>query len=180
MHSLWIVLVTLFATSSLAASNDTAPSSTSPWAAVSSLKKAPDGHIHIADDGVVRSYDKNDAVIDHIPLNNEQLKQLLANLPEPWQKESDHLHALFDNVNGHDVVDKRQLLDPPAWLRRSADRDAAISPAPEARGKALLERQNYFCVGQPCTTSEACQFLGCSGCAYLDQVLPGGGGICAP
>jgi hypothetical protein len=56
-------------------------------------------------------------VISYVPLGDKQVKKLLANLPEPRQKESEHMHAVFDKVNGHDVKNKIQLVDPPTWLR---------------------------------------------------------------
>lgn len=186
MHLISIIVATLFATSSIAAPNAPKPANVAkpaelnPWEVMSTLKKAPGGHTHIADDGVIRTYDANDKVIDHTPLSNNQLKQLLANLPDAWKKESKHLHELFDNVDGHAVKDKRQLLDPPKWLRREIDRSNIITPNPEVLEKRRLVPRDWFCVGQPCTNDDACRFLGCSGCAYLDQVLPGGGGVCIP
>ena len=143
------------------------------------------GFLHVADDGVARSYNGNATVIDYVRLTNEQLMQLLSQLPESYQSEMNHLHSTFDNVSGFDVADESQLRDPPSWLRPPPQHDAikrSVSSQtrnPARRAESTLEVRDYFCVGQPCTNSAACQFLGCSACVYLDAVLPGGGGICA-
>ena len=102
------------ATSSLAAPGLAAQEGISAFEAMGKLKSVPQGYVHIAHDGVARVYDENESVIDYIPLTNDQLKKLLVNLPEPWKKEADHLHAVFDGVDGRRVTDEKQLLDPPA------------------------------------------------------------------
>ncbi|EED22344.1 hypothetical protein TSTA_095930 [Talaromyces stipitatus ATCC 10500] len=84
--------------------------------AISSLKTDPDGYLHIADDGVARAFDANDTVTGYVALSNDQLMQLLAELPELWQNETDHLHSVFDGVDGRDA-NQTQLLNPPASLR---------------------------------------------------------------
>jgi hypothetical protein len=176
MYTPWIVIIPLLAVPSLAAPTENTEAGTSAWDAIKALEKDPNGHVHIADDGVIRSYDGNDVVISYVPLGDEQIKTLLANLPEPWQKESEHLHAVFDKVNGHDVSNKTQLVDPPTWLRPLK---LARSLEVHYPDKSLLEgRDDWYCRGQPCTSSTACQFLGCSACTFIDQILPGGAGIC--
>ena len=70
------------------------------------MTTVPDGYLHVADDGVARSYDRNDVVINFVRLTNEQLMQLSPQLPAPFQKDLDHLHEVFDGVNGLDVVDE--------------------------------------------------------------------------
>jgi hypothetical protein len=93
-----------------------------------------------------------------------------------WQKESEHMHAVFDKVNGHDVKNKTQLVDLPTWLRPLK---VARSLKVDYADKSALEgRDDWYCLGQPCTSSSACQLLDCSACAFIDQVLPGGAGIC--
>ncbi|KAJ8212199.1 hypothetical protein LV158_004237 [Aspergillus fumigatus] len=101
MRSFLLAVLGLMATSSLAAPGQAAREGISAFEAI----------------GRRSSYDENESVIDYIPLTNDQLKQLLRNLPEPWKKEEDHLHAVFNGVDGRDVMDEKQLLDPPAELR---------------------------------------------------------------
>lgn len=150
------------------------------WDVISTLKKDPDGYVHIADDGVARAYDANDTVTDYVPLSNDQLMQLIADLPGPWQNEADHLHSVFDGVDGLQVVNQSQLLDPPASLRRQMNRGAAVSRNERRRVESLLERSTPACAGVLCYSSSSCQFQGCSTCAYLDAILPSEQGICVP
>lgn len=112
MFSSWIVVLGWIAISSLASSAVIPQTENSAWDAIKQLKKDPKGYVHIADDGVARSYTGDDNVVDYVPLTNGQLSQILTNLPELWQKESEHLHSVFDNVDGRDVVSEKQLLDP--------------------------------------------------------------------
>jgi adenylate kinase family enzyme len=102
--------------SSLAAPGLAAQEGISAFDAIAKLKLVPLGYVHIADNRVARAYDKNEFIIDYVPLTNDQLKQLLKNLLEAWKKKVDHLHAVFDGVNGRQVMDEKQLLDPPAEL----------------------------------------------------------------
>lgn len=117
MRLFLFTVLDLMAVLSLAAAGLAAQEDISAFDAMAKLKSAPLGYVHIADDGVVRAYDENESVIDYIPLTNGQLKQLLKNLPKAWEKESDHLHTVFDNVDGRQVTDKKQLFDPPPELR---------------------------------------------------------------
>ncbi|THC91262.1 hypothetical protein EYZ11_009281 [Aspergillus tanneri] len=145
MYSFLIAVLGLIATSSLAAPKVLAQSGSSAWEAMNKMKMDPKGYFHIANDGVARSYDGNDIVIDYVPLSNDQLMQLLSNLPEPWQKELDHLHSIFDGVDGLQVVDENQLLNPPAWLRRIVDREAPRSRNPKRDVESLLEARDWYC-----------------------------------
>ncbi|KAF4154711.1 hypothetical protein CNMCM6936_006916 [Aspergillus lentulus] len=174
MRSFYLAVLGLMATSSLAAPRVAAQEGISAFEAMGKLKSVPHGYVHLANDGVARAYDENESVIDYVPLTNDQLKQLLANLPEPWKKEADHLHAIFDDVDGRQVTDEKQLLDPPAELRNPMPRQAPQSK----RTAEPLQQSDYFCKGRPCRSDEACKFQGCAYCARLDAVLPGGTGVC--
>ena len=145
-----------------------------------SLKHDPQGYSHIADDGVVRSYNADHQVIDYAPLSNAQILEYMNQLPKSYDSELEHLHLVFDNVNGHEVTDSDQLTDPPAWLRRPALSQASdtTSDTTSPQRAASLEGRDNFCSGRPCSSDAACQFLGCGGCTFLDSILPGGGGIC--
>ncbi|KAF5856683.1 hypothetical protein ETB97_007040 [Aspergillus alliaceus] len=127
MCSFLLAVLGLMATSSLTAPGLAAREGISAFDAMAKLKSVPLGYVHIANDGVARAYDENESVIDYVPLTNDQLKQLLKNLPEAWKKEADHLHAVFDNVDGRQVTDEKQLLDPPAELRNPMNRQAPQS-----------------------------------------------------
>ncbi|KAF7594829.1 hypothetical protein BBP40_008159 [Aspergillus hancockii] len=175
MRSFLLAVLGLMATSSLAAPGLAAQEGISAFDAMAKLKSVPLGYVHIADDGVARAYDENESVIDYVPLTNDQLKQLLKDLPEAWKKKADHLHTVFDGVDGRRVTDEKQLLDPPAELRNPMPRQA---PQSKRDVDHLLETRDYYCKGQPCTGDEACRFLGCAACARVDAVFPGAVGFC--
>lgn len=135
------------------------------WDFIYELKTDPDGYVHVADDGVARAYDANDSVTGYVALSNDQLMELLANLPAQWQHELDHLHSVFDGVDGRDV-NQTQLLNPPASLRRN--RGPAKSKKREV--EPLLEGPQIECKDIPCFTPSACTYNGCTSCTFLDQV----------
>jgi hypothetical protein len=150
------------------------------WDVLHALKSDPDGYLHIADDGVARAYDANDTVISYIALSNDQLMQLIADLPRAWQNETDHLHSVFDGVDGRQVLNQTQLLNPPASLRRPRNRGGAQSTNDKRKVESLLERSTPACAGMPCYSPSSCQFMGCSDCAFFDAILPSEQGICIP
>ena len=108
--------------------------------------------------------------------------KLISDLPDRYKDQLDHLHSVFDGVSGHNVKNETQLLDPPAWLRSPREKLGKRSPSSQNAARevesALRTRQDFFCRGQPCTTSDACRFLGCIGCTFIDGILPGGLGVC--
>ncbi|KAE8391167.1 hypothetical protein BDV23DRAFT_171767 [Aspergillus alliaceus] len=145
MHSFYLAVLGLMATSSLAAPKKAAQEGINVFDAMAKLKSGPHVYVHIADDGVARAYDENESVIDYVPLTNNQLKQLLANLPEPWKKEADHLHAVFDDIDGRQVTDKKQLLDPPAELRNPMPRQAPhLTITVEANSAVMIQLANSW------------------------------------
>ncbi|KAB8231649.1 uncharacterized protein BDW43DRAFT_301590 [Aspergillus alliaceus] len=106
MHLFYLAVLGLMAISSLAAPKKAAQEGINVFDAMAKLKSGPHVYVHIADNG---------------------LKQLLANLLEPWKKEADHLHAVFDDIDGCQVTDKKKLLDPPAELRNPMPHQAPQS-----------------------------------------------------
>jgi hypothetical protein len=118
----------------------------------------PDGFVHIADDGVARSYAANNTVIDYAALSNSQIQQMISQLPVSYQEHQEHLRQVFEGVDGYDVTDKSQLFEPPPWLRPfEIDPTTPTQSRNEAHeaASALENRQITYCVGQPCTTTSA-------------------------
>ena len=70
----------------------------------------PDGFVHVADDGVARSYAANHSVIDYAALSNSQIQQMISQLPASYQEHLEHLRQVFEGVDGYDVANKSQLL----------------------------------------------------------------------
>jgi hypothetical protein len=133
----------------------------------------PDGFVHVADDGVARSYAANNTVIDYAALSNSQIQQMISQLPASYQEHLEHLRQVFEGVDGYDVANKSQLLTPPSWLQPfKIEPTTPPQPRDEAHevASALENRQINYCTGQPCTNTSACQFLGCSFCGDFDRV----------
>ncbi|KXT13196.1 hypothetical protein AC579_2588 [Pseudocercospora musae] len=78
-------------------------SSTSGVVAMAGMKVDDDFFVHIADDGVVRSWAANGTVIDAIRLTNRQLLEQIANAPLQLKPYVHHLEKVYANVDGHDV-----------------------------------------------------------------------------
>lgn len=144
---------------------------------LSSMIIDPEGVVHVADDGVARSYNATNGVIDYAPLSNEQLMRIIFHLPPSMEEHHEHLMQVFDGVDGHAVTDKKQILEPPAWLQpvsfNTSTQPQSRSEAQEAAAALLDKRQPPFCSGQRCTTTRACRTMGCSVCAFIDLVISG-------
>ncbi|KAI7660294.1 hypothetical protein KC318_g10178, partial [Hortaea werneckii] len=76
---------------------------------ISSMTIEDDGEIHIADDGVARSYAANGTVIDYRKLSHGQLLSMTGALPPNLQDKSDYFANVFAKVSGLDVDDEDQI-----------------------------------------------------------------------
>lgn len=82
------------------------------------LKVDGSGVVHIANDGVARSYAENGTVIDFIQLSPAAINSFIATLPPTMSAEQkEEIKETFAGVNGFDVKDKTRLLAPAASLR---------------------------------------------------------------
>ncbi|RMY03508.1 hypothetical protein D0867_10667 [Hortaea werneckii] len=149
---------------------------------ISSMTIEDDGEIHIADDGVARSYAANGTVIDYRKLSHGQLLSMTGALPPNLQDKSDYFANVFAKVSGLDVDDEDQIWSPSGHLHGpslpdAADHDTDADSTPGQSVNPHSKRQSFppsfaipvYCYGQPCTTNTACEFMGCSACIYLDQ-----------
>ncbi len=137
------------------------------------IEQDPEGFLHFADDGVVRSYSANRTVIDYAPLSNKHLLETI-NANRPFVGDDyEHLMEVFNGVDGHNVTDLNQIYDPPEWLRPQPS-----SAAHQSNGRsevardpaALLNARQVppICFGMTCTKATVCRAFGCKGCGYLD------------
>ena len=104
----------------------------------------------------------------------------IAGLPDSYKDSLDHLHSVFNGVNGLSVANQTQLLNPPASLRPAKPVRARglESPSPAAEAKAGLEKRYDRCLAVVCQYRAQCVWQQCAGCVFLDAVMPGGGGVC--
>ncbi|KAK4500639.1 hypothetical protein PRZ48_008828 [Zasmidium cellare] len=148
-----------------------------------SYKYDQDGFVHMADDGVLRSYAANGTIIDALPFNNAQIKRMIAVAPGHIAPMRDHLLSVYDTVDGHDVHPDHHL-NPPREMRHhkhggpepyendemyeEMDRLYEQSENEFEIVKRTLEGRPSFCIGRQCTTTAACGRLGCVVCMTWD------------
>ncbi|KAK0263106.1 hypothetical protein LTR35_017626 [Friedmanniomyces endolithicus] len=130
----------------------------------------PLGFIHVADDGVERSYDANGTVIDYRRLSNNQLTRMAATL-------STEVQDVWKNVDGNDVTSDSQIFNPPPALRPTAPTAEGLQQSVNevAAMKKLLEGRTVgpaigypttppLCTTLSCYKHQTCRMFGCSWC----------------
>jgi hypothetical protein len=158
-----------------------------------------DGYVHVGDDGVARAYDPEGKVVDYRALTPAQLASLIENeLPPALREQKAYFHSTFSGVNGHDITNSSHYLEPPEKLRpiMTPAEAAKLWPASSAQGFAAQEvprtsptdekdvlqarqtEQPLYCLGRLCSTTAACQVLGCAYCGGLDSYVGGGMYVC--
>lgn len=131
--------------------------------AISSLAYSEEGYLQLAADGVLRSYDGSENVIDYARLSNEQIRAHITNLSPVFSNVTEHLNETLWNVNGLDVIDEAQLTNPPGWLRRPPPQ--TINPGIDVK-RAIQGRQWEACPGMLCIGTLQCQASGCDYCQF--------------
>ncbi|KAK0661846.1 Lactobacillus up-regulated protein [Lasiodiplodia hormozganensis] len=109
---------------------------TNPLDIIRALKIDDDGFVHTGDDGVTRSYNANNEVIDYYQTDPQQLEMLVNFWPIVTDK--DHLRQIFNGVDGRVVVNEDTLLHPPEELRPAA----IPAPGSSSIDPALLEKRD--------------------------------------
>ncbi|RHZ57394.1 uncharacterized protein CDV56_104436 [Aspergillus thermomutatus] len=152
--------------------------SEAPIDPLSALELDLQGFIHVADDGVARSYRADGTVIDYVPLTNEQLLQFIPMYTDDEATQK-NFKEVWKGVNGHDVVDRKQIFEPGADLLPfefshpdlwAADL-AKFTPIESNPATEALEGSQPYRRGKQCTTSGACRYMGCHRCAYADAAM---------
>ncbi|KKZ64867.1 hypothetical protein EMCG_09244 [[Emmonsia] crescens] len=135
---------------------------------VKGLKHAPDGILHIGDDGVMRSFDEVGNVIDYARLNSTHLMTIAGWYSNGTQ---DHLQNVWANVDSF-LVDEAQIWSPPEHLlpaQLSTELPAARVSVPEVN--PLTSRQVIVhCPFISCTGHTRCRQYGCTECVIVDKV----------
>ncbi|OTA67308.1 hypothetical protein K449DRAFT_430513 [Hypoxylon sp. EC38] len=133
------------------------------------IETDPQGFVHIGDDGVLRSYGRDEKVVDYARLSPEQLKRAIDSWPN--KDEHAHLNEVWDGIDGRDVP-HTEALDPPVHLKPRA---AGISPnSPDREATEVvkqLENRQVVCLNIDCKTTESCQAMGCPVCGALDSMV---------
>ncbi|KAK0274597.1 hypothetical protein LTR91_004854 [Friedmanniomyces endolithicus] len=130
----------------------------------------PLGFIHVAKDGVERSYAENGTVIDYRRLSNDQLTRMAATLSTVMQD-------VWKDVDGNDVTSDSQIFNPPPALRPTAPTAEGLQQSVNevAAMKKLLEGRTVgpaigypttppLCTTLSCYKHQTCRMFGCSWC----------------
>lgn len=154
------------------------------------MERDPAGFIHIAADGVARSYagslhtklrlgctltlhTGNGSVIDYAPLSNAQLTKMINRLPAAGAADKERLAGIYEGVNGYTINDRAQIFRPSTELRpvlTSAQNDEH-DDASAREAKAPLEERHVQCESNVCFSEEDCPGHGCDIClAFIDGV----------
>lgn len=128
---------------------------------------ADDGVLHIADDGVARSYNGQGEVIDALRMSKAALlnwadhytnKTEKSELKEIWDK------ADSTSVQDHDVFHPAASLLPRSIPDPEGPESASNGVSANPQANILSVRSTRYCYGRQCTTSAACAFMGCIAC----------------
>ncbi|KAK3115101.1 hypothetical protein LTR53_005917 [Teratosphaeriaceae sp. CCFEE 6253] len=160
-------------------------SARSPDDSLIKMKQDLDGISHVAQDGVMRSYDGEGNVIDAFPMTNAQLITFAKSQPGNDPVERQQLLDAWHDVDGHEVTSFAQMFNPPKHLRppKQDDDDVEQSINEAVALKGYLESRSspidgsyqpcnmyhsdkLFCVGRTCRTHRSCRAFGCTGCYW--------------
>ncbi|KAF2160008.1 hypothetical protein M409DRAFT_29618 [Zasmidium cellare ATCC 36951] len=149
-----------------------------------SYKLDPQGFVHMADDGVLRSYAANGSILDALPFSNTQIKRMIDDSPAHTAPMREHLLSTFDSISGH-VVHPDHHLNPPREVLHSEfggpspyeddemyaemDRLYKKSVNELEKVKRTLEARTLYCIGKECNSTESCGILGCVVCMHWDR-----------
>ena len=106
-------------------------------------------------------------MVDYKHLSPAEIQEMIA------PQRNDHLDKVFKDVDGREVTDKKQLLEPGEELVPSLMFERLESPVTPNKRSDVLEDSTPFCLGYPCSTTRACVIMGCSACIYLDLIVIG-------
>lgn len=96
------------------------------WDSIHVWEIDPKGFFHLGDDGVLRSFDRNEQVIAYWRLTPTEIRQNIARFVKTYRDRntskndqdiheavlSKHLHEVYEGVDGRDVIDPMDLWFP--------------------------------------------------------------------
>ncbi|KAH8817454.1 hypothetical protein F5884DRAFT_748919 [Xylogone sp. PMI_703] len=176
------VVIALFAASALAQnhSKKAERSESTVHAIIHQMNVTDDGVVHIADDGVVRSFAGNGTVLAYHALSPTQLGGIINSTTNPDMKH--HLQEVWTGVDGRSV-DPSQLSNPPAELVDTLPMFSKSEKRSSGKVQSTRETNTFADVGRrtpcfniACETAADCRRLtGCelSICILIDKSLDG-------
>ncbi|OJI87734.1 hypothetical protein ASPTUDRAFT_80862 [Aspergillus tubingensis CBS 134.48] len=133
---------------------------------INNIPQSPNGVLFLGNDGVLRSVDAANRVVSYQQLSPQQISQYIQNLP---QRDASRLQRVFQGVDGREVTDLDQLLNP--------DSDQLPSRAPTSVSQSLptgtgMPSQD-MCRTVDCTWQNTCRQNGCNSCLQAYQMSNG-------
>ncbi|KAL4770210.1 hypothetical protein BDW60DRAFT_209392 [Aspergillus nidulans var. acristatus] len=161
MRILTILLGTLIAQKGSAAPAEP----TDVWDLLRALPIDPTGggYSHLGDDGVLRNFDSDLAVVSYLQLTPEQIQQYISRYPSSVQ---DHLHEVFDGVDGRDVTDVEALMNPGPDILPLLAPGQSVAPAVEIERLTKRACHDYLC-----SSHTLCWSYSCTNCGIVDKVI---------
>ncbi|GLA89597.1 hypothetical protein AtubIFM56815_004081 [Aspergillus tubingensis] len=132
---------------------------------INNIPQSPNGVLFLGNDGVLRSVDAANRVVSYQQLSPQQISQYIQNLP---QREASRIQRVFQGVDGREVTDLDQLLNP--------DSDQLPSRAPTSVSQSLptgTGMPSQMCRTVDCTSQNTCRQNGCNSCLQAYQMSNG-------
>ncbi|EEH20848.2 hypothetical protein PABG_03079 [Paracoccidioides brasiliensis Pb03] len=137
------------------------------------LQTDPHGFTHVADDGIVRSFDSKGNVIAAVRMTNHELMQVASSQTDPEAKK--HLEEVWAEVNGHEVPEKDLFSPPnnilPTRLTNPEVQDHLQMVDFQKRNENGGLTPNVNCRAFTCRESAFCLSQGCTSCVQYDKFM---------
>ncbi|RAK94791.1 uncharacterized protein BO80DRAFT_370295 [Aspergillus ibericus CBS 121593] len=160
-----IVLSILFA---LAPATPTTPNNTQNISEIiSSLPQDNNGVLYLGNDGVLRSVDASGRVVAYQQLSPDQIREYNSKFPAA---EQDRLSRDFQGVDGRDVTNLDQLLNPDRNLLPPMTTTTTVS---QQQPTSTNVPGRNTCGNVGCTSQRECRQNGCNNCLQADHMAMG-------
>ncbi|QSS50634.1 hypothetical protein I7I53_11393 [Histoplasma capsulatum var. duboisii H88] len=130
-----IVSACILSVTALESSKEHQPAARDLQQLVNNLRTDPNGLFHIGNDGILRSYDKDNNVIDYARLDSAELKSLAKR----YSKDEENLIALWENADSS-MIDEAQIWSPEPLKNSMSLGASAVSPNVDQQANVLAPR----------------------------------------
>ncbi|EHA21065.1 hypothetical protein ASPNIDRAFT_137717, partial [Aspergillus niger ATCC 1015] len=124
---------------------------------INNIPQSPNGVLYLGSDGVLRSVDAANRVVSYQQLSPQQISQYIQNLP---QRDAARLQRVFQDVDGRDVTDLDQLLNPDSDQLPPTVTSTVSQSLPTG---TQMPNQD-MCRNVGCTSQNTCRQNGCNSC----------------
>ncbi|GJP88286.1 hypothetical protein AnigIFM59636_004616 [Aspergillus niger] len=133
---------------------------------INNIPQSPNGVLYLGSDGVLRSVDAANRVVSYQQLSPQQISQYIQNLP---QRDAARLQRVFQDVDGRDVTDLDQLLNPDSDQLPPTVTSTVSQSLPTG---TQMPNQD-MCRNVGCTSQNTCRQNGCNSCLQAYQMSNG-------